>query len=226
MQQRYYDPAIGRFLSVDPVGPLADPINHFGRYHYGLNNPYRFTDPDGRCPICITAVVGGAVGLTIGLGMEGFRQFKDGDFDVRALAVEGAKGALVGGSIGLTGGAAAGLRLGAQAALTSGVGVGVGSGAHVTGELAKGNAAPSAGESLAVGLATGAGAMAGTIAGPVSSKLTTTVVPGVKSHPVVSNSGQTFYTVNIPPETVTRPAAAEALNSAVGSVVEETVKPR
>ena len=49
LQQRYYDPAIARFLSVDPVGPLADPTNHFGRYHYGLNNPYRFTDPDGRC---------------------------------------------------------------------------------------------------------------------------------------------------------------------------------
>ena len=51
MQQRYYDPAIARFLSVDPVGPLDNPINHFGRYHYGLNNPYRFTDPDGRFPL-------------------------------------------------------------------------------------------------------------------------------------------------------------------------------
>jgi RHS repeat-associated protein len=46
--QRYYDPAIGRFLSVDPVGPLQNPINHFGRYHYANNNPYRNTDPDGR----------------------------------------------------------------------------------------------------------------------------------------------------------------------------------
>ena len=46
--QRYYDPAIGRFLSVDPVGPLQDPIQHFGRYHYAANNPYRFIDPDGR----------------------------------------------------------------------------------------------------------------------------------------------------------------------------------
>lgn len=48
MQQRYYDPSIGRFLSVDPVGPLSDPVNHFGRYHYAANNPYRYTDPDGR----------------------------------------------------------------------------------------------------------------------------------------------------------------------------------
>jgi RHS repeat-associated protein len=48
MQQRYYDPAIARFLSVDPVGPLADPTNHFGRYHYANNNPYKYRDPDGR----------------------------------------------------------------------------------------------------------------------------------------------------------------------------------
>jgi RHS repeat-associated protein len=57
MQQRYYDPAIARFLSVDPVGPLEDASNHFGRYHYALNNPYRFTDPDGRLPILIPVAV-------------------------------------------------------------------------------------------------------------------------------------------------------------------------
>ena len=52
MQQRYYDPAIGRFLSVDPVGPLQNPIRHFGRYHYANNNPYTYTDPSGlaACP--------------------------------------------------------------------------------------------------------------------------------------------------------------------------------
>jgi RHS repeat-associated protein len=50
MQQRYYDPLVGRFLSTDPVGPESDPLNHFGRYHYAYNNPYRFTDPDGRAP--------------------------------------------------------------------------------------------------------------------------------------------------------------------------------
>ena len=48
MQQRYYDPAIGRFLSVDPVTPYEKPVTNFNRYVYALNNPYKFTDPVGR----------------------------------------------------------------------------------------------------------------------------------------------------------------------------------
>ena len=49
MQQRYYDPGVGRFLSVDPVE--ADPHSGglFNRYMYAANNPYTFIDPDGRC---------------------------------------------------------------------------------------------------------------------------------------------------------------------------------
>jgi RHS repeat-associated protein len=48
MQQRYYDPSIGRFLSVDPVTAYENPIGAFNRYWYANNNPYKFTDPDGR----------------------------------------------------------------------------------------------------------------------------------------------------------------------------------
>ncbi len=48
MQQRYYDPMIGRFLSVDPVTAYSNPIGAFNRYWYATNNPYKFTDPDGR----------------------------------------------------------------------------------------------------------------------------------------------------------------------------------
>ena len=48
MQQRYYDPAIGRFLSVDPVTANSVNGSNFNRYKYASNNPYRFTDPDGR----------------------------------------------------------------------------------------------------------------------------------------------------------------------------------
>lgn len=48
MQQRYYDPQIGRFLSVDPVTADSAGGTNFNRYWYANNNPYRFTDPDGR----------------------------------------------------------------------------------------------------------------------------------------------------------------------------------
>lgn len=48
MQQRYYDPQIGRFLSVDPVTAYSNPVGAFNRYWYANNNPYKFTDPDGR----------------------------------------------------------------------------------------------------------------------------------------------------------------------------------
>ncbi len=50
MQQRYYDPGIGRFLSVDPVTANGNTGGNFNRYWYANNNPYRFTDPDGRLP--------------------------------------------------------------------------------------------------------------------------------------------------------------------------------
>lgn len=48
MQQRYYDAAIGAMLSVDPVTAYEKPVTNFCRYCYARNNPYRFTDPDGR----------------------------------------------------------------------------------------------------------------------------------------------------------------------------------
>ncbi len=48
MQQRYYDPMLGRFLSVDPVTANSGTGANFNRYWYANNNPYKFTDPDGR----------------------------------------------------------------------------------------------------------------------------------------------------------------------------------
>ncbi|MBL8279602.1 MAG: RHS repeat protein [Pelomonas sp.] len=51
MQQRYYDPIAGRFLSVDPVVTDANTGKAFGLYSYVDNNPYAKIDPDGRAPI-------------------------------------------------------------------------------------------------------------------------------------------------------------------------------
>jgi RHS repeat-associated protein len=51
MQQRYYDPVIGRFLSMDP-DPVGELGLNFNRYAYVGNNPYRYVDPDGRDGAC------------------------------------------------------------------------------------------------------------------------------------------------------------------------------
>ena len=48
MQQRYYDPGIGRFLSADPVNASSRSGANFNRYQYANNSPYKFVDPDGR----------------------------------------------------------------------------------------------------------------------------------------------------------------------------------
>jgi uncharacterized protein RhaS with RHS repeats len=72
MQQRYYDPGIGTFLSVDPVTAYEDPIGMFNRYKYANNNPYRFTDPDGRAFLVDDAagfLVGGVIGVAVQAGV-------------------------------------------------------------------------------------------------------------------------------------------------------------
>jgi RHS repeat-associated protein len=44
---RYYDPALGRFLSDDPVRFTESNPMSFNRYAYANNNPYKYVDPDG-----------------------------------------------------------------------------------------------------------------------------------------------------------------------------------
>lgn len=48
---RWYDPVVGRFTGIDPVGYQEDNIHSFNRYAYANNNPYKFVDPDGRASI-------------------------------------------------------------------------------------------------------------------------------------------------------------------------------
>ncbi|MEB0229964.1 RHS repeat-associated core domain-containing protein, partial [Undibacterium sp. 10I3] len=57
MQQRYYDPVAGRFLSEDPVLTDENTGRGFNRYSYAQNNPYRYIDPDGRTDIEIQPIV-------------------------------------------------------------------------------------------------------------------------------------------------------------------------
>jgi RHS repeat-associated protein len=80
MQARYYDPVIGRFYSNDPVDYLGhmqrgNSVHGFGRYTYANNNPYKYTDPDGKAicgGLCVIGV-GLAVGYAFDLAIEAIR---------------------------------------------------------------------------------------------------------------------------------------------------------
>jgi hypothetical protein len=71
MKQRYYDPVIGRFDSVDAITALQGGPQHFNSYDYAYNNPYKFNDPDGRCP--------SRLGFVVGAGLEITRQILTGE---------------------------------------------------------------------------------------------------------------------------------------------------
>jgi RHS repeat-associated protein len=60
MQARRYAAEFGRFLSVDPLSDDAMQVG-LTPYNYTWNNPTNLTDPDGRCPSCIGALIGGSV---------------------------------------------------------------------------------------------------------------------------------------------------------------------
>ena len=79
MQARYYHPQLGRFLSVDPAPVTAERSASFNRYAYAYNNPYRYTDPDGREALLISVKGTGAAGAGISAGTGIYLTFPLGD---------------------------------------------------------------------------------------------------------------------------------------------------
>ena len=65
LRARQYDPATGRFLSTDPASPSPSSGCVSG-YIYGANNPARYIDPSGGCPIAILfGLIGAAAGTIV-----------------------------------------------------------------------------------------------------------------------------------------------------------------
>jgi len=60
---RHYDPVVGRFMGIDPVGVDPGNIHSFNRYAYANNNPYKYVDPDGRAVETAIDVI--SLGLSI-----------------------------------------------------------------------------------------------------------------------------------------------------------------
>lgn len=69
MQQRYYDPTIGRFLSVDPAKLTPSDQRTYNRYSYAANNPYKFVDPNGEAFFLAAPLVPAAATAAKGLAV-------------------------------------------------------------------------------------------------------------------------------------------------------------
>ena len=62
---RFYDPVIGRFNVFDA---LSEEMRSHSPYNYGLNNPMRYTDPDGNAPTDI--IIKGAANSSVTIKTE------------------------------------------------------------------------------------------------------------------------------------------------------------
>jgi RHS repeat-associated protein len=108
---RYYDPRTGIWQSADPLlgsyldgapnGGVNSPVN-LAPYTYTYNNPVRLTDPDGRW---VNIAIGAGVGALIATGVEGYRQYRAGEFSGTRLLGAAAGGAITGAVAGATMGA-------------------------------------------------------------------------------------------------------------------------
>ena len=63
-----YDPVVGRMLSTDNNVNGAYSALGYDRYAYALNNPLKYSDPDGETPQLLAAAVGAVIGV-IGNGI-------------------------------------------------------------------------------------------------------------------------------------------------------------
>ena len=92
---RLYMPDIGRWGAI---GPLAEKT--LDPYVYVWNNPIMLTDPDGKCPNCLTALGGALIAGGIELGGQLLAGNSLSEVDWADVGVETLKGGLIGSGVG------------------------------------------------------------------------------------------------------------------------------
>jgi RHS repeat-associated protein len=97
MNGRLYDPYVARMLSPDNFVQDATSTQNYNRYSYVLNNPLKYTDPDGEIAfLAVVAIVGGVSGgLNLAANWDNVDNFGDGAFYFGVGAAVGA-GATIG----------------------------------------------------------------------------------------------------------------------------------
>ena len=200
MQARYYDPLIGRFLSIDPVTFMdSGHPGSFNRYAYTFNDPINHNDPDGEFAFLVTAAIGAAAGAAIETGFQLYRN--GGDFkSLDGGAIRNA--AIVGGVVGATGGLAGAavkggttLAKGSHGAATAlrttggriGNGVVVGAVGNASGEAATQVINNESLDGGAIAKAGAIGAVAGAVGGVVGGKVDSALQSKGFQNPTVSD---------------------------------------
>jgi len=122
---RLYDPALGRFLSPDP---MAERYRHLSPYAYCAGNPVVYVDKDGQVigRVVVGAVVGAAIngGIALLSGESG-----------RDVLGAAARGAVDGGLAGLTFGMSMGTTLAGEIAVSAAVGAVTSTASSTVGQL-------------------------------------------------------------------------------------------
>jgi RHS repeat-associated protein len=77
---RYYDPTIARFISADTIVPNPSNPQTWNRYAYTLNNPLKYTDPNGH-----DVRIGSAYNLSFNSGITYVQELGTASADAKLL---------------------------------------------------------------------------------------------------------------------------------------------
>ncbi len=90
---RTYDHQVGRFIQIDPIPEEGDQ-EELTPYQFSGNNPSTFNDPNGKCPWCIGAIVGGVIDAGIQLAEVALTDKKLSQFSFSSVLVSATAGAI------------------------------------------------------------------------------------------------------------------------------------
>jgi RHS repeat-associated protein len=90
---RIYDQQLGRFMQIDPWIEVGTQ-EMLTPYQFAGNNPIRYNDPDGKCPWCVGAIIGGLLDAGLQLTEIALTDKTLSDFSVKSVVVSAAAGAL------------------------------------------------------------------------------------------------------------------------------------